>query len=139
MQENGFLDVEDIRASSVLGRKRAGMGELLYGELHTTVRQALAIMTDNGITQLPIMEGQDCIGSVRESRLMSFALEQPDGLELPLSEVMEHPFPVVDESEPMDHVTSLFSRKNEAVLVRRSGKLEGIITRYDVIQHLSGR
>ena len=139
MEENGFLQKPTTEACDILGRKRAGLGELLSGSLQTTVRQALGLMTENSITQLPIMEAEDCVGSVRESRLMARALEKPDNLDSPISEVMEGPFPVVDCHAPMEHVSGLFSHQNEAVLVRSEGKLTGIITRYDVIQHLSGR
>ena len=43
--------------------------------------------------------------------------------------------PVTDDLTP---VTRLLTRHNPAVLVRRSGVLVGIITRYDVIRLVTG-
>ena len=37
-----------------------------------------------------------------------------------------------------DEVTKLLTRSNAAVLVRENGGLQGIITRYDVVQGLTG-
>jgi len=93
-------------------------------------------MNEKGVTQIPVMSGNECIGSVRESVLMSGVLEDASALEATVATVMGAPFPVVQAQDPMDHVTRLFTRHNEAVLVRTSGDIDGILTRSDLIQHL---
>jgi cystathionine beta-synthase len=52
--------------------------------------------------------------------------------------LMEAPLPVVDSHVDLPAVTALLSRQNPAVLVRRGGELTGIITRYDVVRHVTG-
>ena len=47
------------------------------------------------------------------------------------------PLPVVDAHVDLPSVTRLLS-KNPAVLVRREGKLHGIVTRYDVMRYVTG-
>jgi cystathionine beta-synthase len=51
---------------------------------------------------------------------------------------MDAPFPVVDADLPLDRLTTLLTRETPAVLVRRDGKLAGIVTRYDVLHQLAG-
>ncbi|MSR74399.1 MAG: pyridoxal-phosphate dependent enzyme [Planctomycetes bacterium] len=138
MTENRFLDPDTTRARDVLARKRTNAG-LLATTPDRTVKQVLATMNEHGITQMPVLVDQECVGSVHESALMARAIENRGVLDQAILSVMDVPYPVVFESEPMSHVAKLFTRQNEAVLVRRAGRIDGIITRFDVIQHLSGR
>jgi cystathionine beta-synthase len=137
MKENRFLVTDEARASDLMGRKRSGASSLLSTTGDRTVKQALATMNETGVTQLPVMAGGECVGSVRESNLMARSIENTAVLEAAVSTVMGAPFPVVHDHDPLDHVMRLFTRDNEAVLVRRAGKIDGILTRSDLIQHLT--
>lgn len=138
MSENRFMDPDTTRARDLLLRKRAGAA-LVTTAPDRTVKQVLASMNEHAITQLPVILDNECVGSVCESRLMALAIEDRKVLDKAVMTVMETPYPVVSDAEPMQHVARLFTRENEAVLVRRQGRIDGIITRFDVIQHLSGR
>jgi cystathionine beta-synthase len=83
-----------------------------------------------------VLEGE-CVGSVTEGELMARVIEDPDLLERPVESVMEAPFPVVDGHVDAEEVTQLLTRRNAACLVRRDGRLEGIVTRYDVVRTLT--
>ena len=137
MQENRFLEADSARANDLLSQKRAGACGLLSLSADKTVKQSLGVMNEHGITQLPVMSDGECIGSVRESNLLTRSIEDPAVLEEAVSALMGAPFPVVQAHDPMDHVMRLFTRHNEAVLVRSSGEIDGILTRSDLIQHLS--
>ena len=139
MEENRFMTADASRATDLLAKKRAAMEELLSITGDKTVTQALSIMNEHGITQLPVMAAGECIGSVRESTLMAQAIEDRETLSQTVSSVMSPPFPVVQAQDPMDHVARLFTRENEAVLVRSENEITNILTRSDLIQHLSGR
>jgi cystathionine beta-synthase len=69
---------------------------------------------------------------------MARALEDPTTLDRPVQEVMDAPFPVVDADFPVERLTTLLSRETPAALVRREGKITGIVTRYDVLHQLAG-
>jgi len=75
---------------------------------------------------------------VAEPVLMARALEEPATLDRPVQEVMDAPYPVVDADLPVDRLTTLLSRETPAALVRREGKIAGIVTRYDVLHQLAG-
>lgn len=69
---------------------------------------------------------------------MGRVLEDPSSLELTVEEVMEAPFPVVAGQVPVDDVTRLLTRGNPAVLVREGDRIQGIVTRFDVVRTLTG-
>jgi cystathionine beta-synthase len=103
-----------------------------------TVRQALNLMSTYNVSQLPVVDGADGVGSVSEPTLMARALERPAILDQPVRECMDPPFPVVDDHLPADKLASLLSREMPAALVRRDGRIAGIVTRYDLLHQLSG-
>jgi len=70
--------------------------------------------------------------------LMARALEDPATLDKPVEDVMDAPFPVVDADLPVERLTTMLSRETPAALVRRGGKIAGIVTRYDVLHQLAG-
>jgi len=137
MEENGFLERRSHRAADLLTQKKTAPGRLLSATPQTTVRKALADMTQNAVTQLPVLEAGRSLGSVTEANLQARAIEDRISLDLPLSEVMEAPFPLVSENESVERIAAIFSRKNEAILVQRAGEIaaslpakEAMVTTY---------
>ncbi len=138
MQENQLLEIERVTAAQLLAAKVNGGPELVTVSPSQTVRQALNLMTTYDISQLPIVEGGDCIGSLNEGNLMAQAIAKPAVLDHPVRDVMDAPYPVVDGDFPLERFSELLSRETPAVLVRKTGALTGIVTRYDVLQHMAG-
>ena len=83
--------------------------------------------------------GANSVGSVSESVLASRGLEDSKVLDRTVSDVMEAPFPVVDDALPVDQVVKLVTKNNPAVLVRRDGTITGILTRSDLLHYLMAR
>ena len=104
-----------------------------------TVRQALRLMSLHDISQLPVMDGVNCVGSVSDWSLSAKGLENTKLLDATVSEVMDAPFPVVDGDQAVDAVAKLLSKSNPAVLVRSNGHVKGIITRSDMLNCLMAR
>jgi cystathionine beta-synthase len=138
MRENQMVDVERVTATALLTAKSDGAPELVTVAPAQTVRQALNLMETYDISQLPIVESDDCVGALDEATLMARAIAQPVVLEQPVREIMEQPYPVVEADVPLERVSELLSRETPAVLVRRQGKLVGIVSRYDVLHHMAG-
>ena len=91
------------------------------------------------VSQLPVMEGGNCIGAVSDWSLSTKSLEDTKVLDTTVSQVMEPPFPIVDDQHSADSVAKLLSKSNPAVLVRTNGKLTGIVTRSDLLAYLMAR
>jgi len=138
MRENQLLAERKVVARDLLDRHPEGMPPLVSVGPGASVRQALNLMSTYGISEVPVIENGDSIGSLSESPLMARGLEDADILEGAVAEVMAPPFPVVDAALPLDRLAALMSREVPAVLVRHNGGLAGIVTRYDVLREMTG-
>ncbi len=138
LRENQILEPERTTVGRLVGAKENGAPALIHVAPEATVRQALNLMSKYNVSQLPVLDAADGVGAVSEQALMARALEQPATLDQPVGELMDAPFPVVDADLPVDRLTTLLTRETPAVLVRRDGKIAGIVTRYDVLHQLAG-
>jgi len=136
MRENQMLDAERGTLGEVLGAKAEEAPPLVSTTPGAPVRQALGLMSLHGVSQLPVLDGGNCVGSVSEGALTVRALEEPKTLERTVADVMEAPFPVVEASLPAESVVKLLTRSNHAVLVRAEGGVRGIVTRGDLLGFL---
>lgn len=140
LRENRMLPPAPTRVADLVSEKEDGApAELIAVEAGTTVRGALALLSDNNLSQLPVLEGADCVGSVSEAGLMASVIADPEAIERGVESFMDPPFPVVDSGTDPEAVAPLLTRKNGAVLVREGGRIGGILTRYDMVRHLTGR
>lgn len=103
------------------------------------MRQALGLMSLHDISQLPVMEGENCVGSVSDWSLSQKSLENPKLLDASVSEVMDSPFPMISSDQPIESVVKLLSKSNPAVLVRNNGSIQGIVTRSDMLHYMMTR
>lgn len=139
MRENQLLDGDKSTLATVLGRKLGATPAIVSTTGGATVRQAHRLMTLHDVSQLPVMDGPVCVGSISEASVTVRALENPKLLDATVSDVMDAPFPLVDESTPADTAAKLLSKSNSAVLVQRGGLVQGIVTRSDLLQYLMAR
>jgi cystathionine beta-synthase len=136
--ENQMMEAERFSVAQLSAAKANGTPALVTLTPSGTVRQALNLMSTYGVSQVPVIDGGDCVGSVAEGAMLGKALAEPRVLDQPVREVMDAPFPVVDGDWSLDRLTALLSRETPAALVRQGGALVGIVTRYDVLHHVAG-
>jgi cystathionine beta-synthase len=138
MRENQLLERDRITAEGLLAAKPHNTPPLVTLAPGETVRQALNLMETYDVSQLPVVEAGDCVGSVIEGAMMARAISSPAVLDEPVREIMDPPYPVVDSEFALEGFCELLSRATPAVLVRKDGCLTGIVTRYDVLHHMAG-
>jgi len=140
MRENQLLDSPRVTLSHVLGGKDSdGAPAVVSVAPGASVRQALGLMALHDVSQLPVMDGANCIGSVSDWSLSQKSLENQKLLDSAVSDIMESPFPVVAGDQPVDSVVKLLSKSNPAVLVCENGKVQGIVTRSDMLRFMMSR
>jgi cystathionine beta-synthase len=139
MRENQLLDGEKATLGQLLGAKGGEIPALVSTAPGASVRQALGLMSLHDVSQLPVMDGASCVGSVSESVLSVRGLEDTKVLDRTVSDVMDPPFPLVDATTPADAAIKLLGRNNSAVLVRDHGTVQGILTRSDLLRFLMAR
>ena len=138
MRENQMLDAEPVTVEQLMAQRPARIPPLVSVAPSASVRQALNLMSTYGISQVPVVAGDDCVGSVTEGPVITRALEDAKLLERSVGEVMQPPFPVVDAHLPFERLSTLLSHETQAALVRRDGRLVGLVTRYDVLRQVAG-
>jgi predicted transcriptional regulator len=91
------------------------------------------------VSQLPVLEGGECVGNVTEYALTQRGLESSRFLDAVVGEVMDDALPSVNADQPVESVQKLLSKATPAVLVREGSTIRGIITRGDMLAYLMAR
>ncbi|MBV9681253.1 MAG: cystathionine beta-synthase [Solirubrobacterales bacterium] len=142
MRQYGFLDRDSkLRVGDVLARKRdAGeIPPLVTVQTHYRVRDAVALLHEHRVSQLPVVSAHDpatVVGAIGERGLLGRAAEDPRVLEAEIVEVMEPPFAAVSVDDPVREAVELLVGHQQALLVTRDGRAEGIVTRTDLLEAL---
>jgi cystathionine beta-synthase len=139
MRENQMLDSDRLTLDQVLIGKNGGSPAIVSVAPGSTVRQALGLMAQHDVSQLPVMDGPSCVGSVSDWSLSAKSLENSKVLDATVGDIMDPPFPVIEAGQPVDAVSKLLSKSNPAVLVRDGGSVRGIVTRSDMLHFLMSR
>ncbi|HVP26823.1 MAG TPA: CBS domain-containing protein [Candidatus Bathyarchaeia archaeon] len=88
-------------------------------------------MLRQGISQVPVINGNQVVGTVTEESIMRRL--GSDVVNQTAEKVMVSPLPVVDEETDVEKVQSLL-KTYQGVLVSRGKKIVGIITRSDLLK-----
>jgi cystathionine beta-synthase len=143
MRQYGFLARDTkLRVGDVLARKREA-GEippLVTVQTHFRVRDAVALLHEHRVSQLPVVSTHDpasVVGAIGERGLLKRAAADPSALDAEIVEVMEAPFPAVSIDDPVREAVELLVGDQQALLVTRDGRAEGIVTRTDLLEALA--
>jgi cystathionine beta-synthase len=137
MRENQFLEPRiNIRASQVVHGKARRNKELVSLPLGVTVEQAVNLMREHDISQVPIIEGGEVVGSMSEARILDILVSDPLAKRKPVAEYMEKPFPVIPGEASITEIAQHMDRDTPAILVRQGSSFD-IITKSDLIQFLT--
>jgi cystathionine beta-synthase len=139
MRENQLLEPDRVTLGHLLAQKSDTVPPLVSTVPGALVRQALGLMRLHDVSQLPVMDGERCVGSVTEYQLTTRGLESTRFLDATVGEIMDEPFPTVDAAQAVDAVTKLLSKTSPALLVTEGGRMAGIVTRSDVLQFVMSR
>ena len=139
LREMGFLEEAVAPLMQILRRKEQILPGVVSIETTASVREAVDRLRSYDISQMPVFDKGKVVGSVHEDDVMRRLVEDPRVREAPVRTVMQDPFPIVDPGAELDRVYALLQKGSPAVLVGTAEKIEGIVTRIDVIEYLSGQ
>jgi cystathionine beta-synthase len=138
MRDNHLLGAADVRVRDVAAGKGARVRGLFKVESGEPLKRALALIQQHDVSQLPVFRGAEVVGTLEEGDVLKTALADSSALDKPLDAIMGPPLPVVSAGEPADVVAKLLAVRNAAVLVRGDRGIEGILTRFDMLQYIAG-
>lgn len=138
MQNNGFLERSTPLTLEQVMAMRKHEGQMVKVEPTDTLGDAISRMTEFGISQMPVMDGRQVVGSLNETSILSRLIEHPDARNEQVREVMGEPFPVVRSSLHIEDLSSYLDSAAGAVLVQAEGSESyEIITKSDLIRALA--
>jgi cystathionine beta-synthase len=132
MRERGFLESE-LRAKDILAKKLKK--EFISINPETAIQEVLRLMRDFDISQLPVMENEEWVGSVGEQQVIS-ALSENRMQNSSVRDIMGPALPVVSEDMTVSQLSKIISRQTPAVIVKKTAGDFQIISQYDLIQSL---
>ena len=137
MKENQFLEpVIQVRAGQVVRDKLRRTKALVSVPLGITVEDAVNLMREHDISQVPVIEGGEVVGSISEARILDILVTDAGARRKPVAEYMEKPFPVVSDEAALSEVAQRMHREISAILVRQPDGFD-IITKSDLIFFLT--
>ncbi len=133
MKEKLLLEPQKITARIIADTKNSGSPiNLIFAAPDEIVSVALAKMNENSVTQIPVLENNQSVGSLRESQVLTKLLGNRDLLNAKVSEVMDKSFPVLEVDASFNEIKAKL-QKSPAVLIEDFKRITGIITRSDVL------
>ena len=133
LKQNRMLEPE-IRILRDLSdiKKQKGFEEITFVKENDTVKQVLDLIGKTGFSQIPVLEGRQSIGCIRENRILSKLVDNPLLYNSQIKDVMEESLPVLDAKTEINEVKKIL-KSYAAILVSDFGLITDIITRYDLI------
>jgi len=138
LKEHGFLEEPAAPLMTILRRKERLEG-IIVARADMSLREAVDLMREYDISQMPVVDKGKVVGSVRDDVLIDRLMKDKRAAERPVRDVMEKPFPIVDPGTSLEKIYRMLVRGSPAVLVGTEKKLEGIVSRIDVIEYLAER
>jgi cystathionine beta-synthase len=144
MSSYGFLHEDGGRTvGEVLKAKAGGMPTLVHTHPTETVRDAIEILREYGVSQMPVVSSEppvvlgEVAGSVSERDLLAALFAGTAHLADLVGKHMSPTLPLVGEGEPVSTARHILE-KADAVLVISGGKPIGVLTRADLLGFLVG-
>lgn len=131
MRERGFLEEEITKASDLI--KDHVDKPLITVKIEELVSHAIERMKKYKISQIPVVDIKGFVGSVDEADLFRSYIEDKNIADKPIKEVMGNAFPIVKASAPVEEISKLITKENQAVLVDLGENKFHIITKHDII------
>lgn len=144
MARYGFLSTgaeAETTVAQVLAAKSIQMPELIHLHPTDTVRDAIDIMREYGVSQLPVLKAEppvvtgEVAGSIAEKDLLDALFAGRGQLHDSVERHLGPALPMIGGGQPVSEAVALLE-KADAALVLVDGKPAGVLTRQDLLSHL---
>ncbi len=143
MADYGFLSTPgETTVGDVLRRKSGEMPEFVHVHPTETVREAIDILREYGVSQMPVVKEEppvmaaEVVGSVMERDLLDSLFAGRAQLADLLDRHMSPALPMIGAGEPVSAAMTALE-KADAAVVLDDGKPRGVLTRQDLLGFLA--
>lgn len=136
MKDHGFLE-ERVFASARDIIQHRGTDGLFTVKKNDRIGEAIKIMNQQGIDQVPVVDGDEFVGSVVSASLLERIIENPSIKDSSVGELMDKPMQFVALDTTLDVLSSMLNKNNKALLVRDDTRKVHIITQHDILKAMT--
>jgi cystathionine beta-synthase len=130
LEDKAYGTARDI----VAGRNEAY--QLVVVRKEDKIRDAISLMNEKSVSQIPVMEDGQVIGSLTDNKLLLKIIENPELKDSSVENVMEDSMHFVALDSTLDVLSSMVE-KEKAVLVRDEAHRVHIITKHDILEAIT--
>ena len=143
LQSYGFSEVADERTVGDVVRAKTGdLPALVHAHPSDTVRDAIQIMAEYGISQLPVLSAEppvvmgEVVGALSEAELLEKVFAGDAQMTDSVGSVVGAALPLIGVNESFAAARAAL-KESDALLVSADGKPAAVITRHDLLAFLS--
>ncbi|MGF1637014.1 MAG: cystathionine beta-synthase [Cyclobacteriaceae bacterium] len=133
MKDHGFFELRNYATAADIIHSKQGTTKLLTISKDLPIGDAIKILSREGISQLPVVEDGEFVGSITDARLLTKLIENPEIKDDPVGSVMENSLQFVGMDNTLDVLSSMLDKNNRALLVRDENNDVHIITQQDIL------
>ena len=137
MKDHGFVEEREYASAKDIINHKNGADKLYTIPCNMLVEEAIQMLNNKGISQIPVQKEEEIVGSLTDSHILKQLIENPDLKKKEVSELMDKPFPFVAEDTTLDVMSSMINKENQALLIRDSNKKIHIITQHDILMAMT--
>lgn len=137
LKEQHLLDDERLTVKTALAVKSnsKAIPKLISISSDATVEQALQLMQEYEISEMPVIDNGISVGTLRENKLMAKVIADRSVMSALVKQVQEEPMPILDATEDVQSAINLL-KTHHAILVSDYGSLSGVLSRHDIIDFI---
>ena len=143
MRQNGFLQrLVPARLGDVIRSAHSGnVPQFVTVSSGRSVGEAIDLMQQYGISQLPVIAGEnggsEVVGSIQERSLLDRVYRDPAVVTTPVSQAMDPPFACVSSVAPIEEAFEKLLGGEPALMIVDGDDPIGVITRSDLLEYVA--
>jgi len=136
LQENGFVHFapKKTNISEILATKTETQ-KILSVTSANSASDAITLMHEHEISQIPVIDDGKSVGSIHEDTLMKLMYDGANLSHQTVGVIMGKPLPALDVTTNISEAYRLLIAGTHAILVQDHGKPVGVISRIDLINY----
>ncbi|NND83075.1 MAG: pyridoxal-phosphate dependent enzyme [Gammaproteobacteria bacterium] len=142
MLEMGFVESSSGTVEDLLHFLHKKPGEITMAGQHEKIGKVVEIMSEAGISQLPVADDNGWVkGIIREGALLKALFKEKSGADESINGLIDTAIEFVSPSDSVDKVSNLITQGKVPLVAEGgdSGKLLAIVTNIDVLNYLGTR
>lgn len=137
MKDHGFLEERSFSTAREIIVARNGKNSLFTISKNSKIGEAIRLMNKEGIDQVPVVDGDEFVGSVAASSLLEKIIFEPEMKDKQVEDLMDKPMQFVALDSTLDVLSSLLNKNSRALLVRDQLHAVHIITQHDILKAIT--